>query len=133
MIRILSFLFFIFSSCHNNDKVVFYPNQSSEMAQLMRSMVNQLEDIKSKVKNNEDLNQTKLYFSLIHKSQSTDNIQINSDLESMSKSFHSVVNDYNRYPSVKSYNNIIQSCMNCHASYCSGPMGIINTLYINKK
>ena len=133
MIRTLFFFFFLFYSCHNNDRVVFYPNESSEMARLMRNMVNQLEDVKSKVKNNEDLYLMKLEFPLIHKSQPTDKMHIDSDLEWMSKSFDSVVNIYNTYPSIKSYNNIIQSCMNCHISYCNGPMGIINTLYFNKK
>ena len=73
---IISALFF--SACINsNDEptTITDPNDSSEMALLMRDMFERMEVIKDKIENNEDLSKEQLSFANIHSQQNLLNVQ----------------------------------------------------------
>ena len=67
-----------FSSCINNNEdptIITDPNDTSEMALLMRDMFERLEAIKDKIENNDNLSEEQLSFAIIHSQEATrDNI-----------------------------------------------------------
>ena len=76
--RILQALIFIFliAGCNSGNaphkKVIIDPNPTSEMAQLMREMTDELASIREKLINEVELDQNLLDFALIHEQEVTD-------------------------------------------------------------
>ena len=76
-----SFLLFLIVctlfSCSNQNKkqqTIIDPNDSNEMALMMRDMFFKLNDIKSKIQLGQDISYEQLRFSIIYESEATDNI-----------------------------------------------------------
>ena len=135
-----SFLFFlivctIFSCSNQNNKqqTIVDPNDSSEMALMMRDMFFKLNDIKSKIQSGQDISYEQLRFSIIHESEATDNSFLNNSLTLMSKAFEQKVIDFNNYPSVQNYTEIINNCISCHQVMSPGPFQMIDNLILEKK
>ena len=135
-----SFLLFLIVctlfSCSNQNKkqqTIIDPNDSSEMALMMRDMFFKLNDIKSKIQSGQDISYEQLRFSIIHESEATDNSFLNNGLTLMSKAFEQKVIDFNNYPSVQNYTEIINNCISCHQGMCPGPLHRIDNLILEKK
>jgi hypothetical protein len=111
-----------------NNKVIINPNPSSEMAVLMRKMSMELELIKPKLENAENLNL--LHFDSIHLHKTTDNSFNQPHIKSMSSSFAISLSKFNKNPSKANYSSIINNCLNCHQQSCPGPISRINRLLI---
>ena len=92
------------------------------MALMMRDMFFKLNDIKSKIQSGQDISYEQLRFSIIHESEATDNSFLNNGLTLMSKAFEQKVIDFNNYPSVQNYTEIINNCISCHQRMCPGPL-----------
>ena len=123
---ILSVLFF--SACINNNEdstIITDPNDTSEMALLMRDMFERLEVIKYKIENNESLSEEQLSFAIIHSQEATEG------LVPMSEGYSRIINQFNNYPSKENYKSIVNSCINCHISMCPGPLERIDNLILN--
>ena len=129
---IISVLFF--SGCINNNEdptIITDPNDTSEMALLMRDMFERLEVIKDKIENNENLSEEQLSFAIIHSQEATDSSFIKEGLVGMSESYSRIINQFNNYPSKENYKSIVNSCINCHISMCPGPLERIDNLILN--
>ena len=129
---ILSVLFF--SACFNNNEdstIITDPNDTSEMALLMRDMFERLEVIKYKIENNESLSEEQLSFAIIHSQEATDSSFIKEGLVPMSEGYSRIINQFNNYPSKENYKSIVNSCINCHISMCPGPLERIDNLIID--
>ncbi len=130
---IISALFF--SACINNKEdptTITDPNDTSEMALLMRDMFERLEVIKDMIENNEDLSKEQLSFSIIHLQEATDSSFIKDGLVPMSEGYSSIINQFNNYPSKENYKSIVNTCINCHISMCPGPLERIDNLILKK-
>ena len=129
------YLFSLFSCINKNNeqikKVIKYPNQTSEMAQLMRDMTNQLENIQNKIIRNESLENKQLNFALIHQQKTTDPAFIKPHIQPMSEAFNYSVEEFNNKPNKKNYLAIINNCLSCHQLSCPGPIMKIKKLKIN--
>ena len=73
-------LIFLIAGCNSGNspekKVIIDPNPTSEMAQLMRDMTDELASIREKLINEEELDQNLLDFALIHEQEVTDPLLI---------------------------------------------------------
>ena len=124
--------FFLFQS-EKNQQTIIDPNDSSEMALMMRDMFFKLNDIKSKIQSGQDISYEQLRFSIIHETEATDNSFFNNGLTLMSKAFEQKVIDFNNYPSVQNYTEIVNNCISCHQGMCPGPLQRIDNLILEEK
>jgi hypothetical protein len=106
------------------------PNDTSEMALLMRDMFEKLEVIKDKIENNEDLSKEQLSFAAIHLQEVTDSSFIKEGLIPMSEGYIRIINQFNNHPTKENYKSIVNSCINCHISMCPGPLERIDNLIL---
>ena len=135
-----SFLLFLvvctLFSCSNqnkNQQTIIDPNDSSEMALMMRDMFFKLNDIKSKIQSEQDISYEQLRFSIIHESEATDDSFLNNGLTLMSKAFEQKVLEFNNDPSIQNYTEIVNNCIGCHQGMCPGPIQRIDNLILEKK
>lgn len=111
------------------------PNGDSELALLMRKMFEEGEDIKKLITNNEG-NITEGYIAeleRIHTATPTDTEVKTPEFEAYTKLMIDEANllfsnDSNR---VQGFNNLVNRCINCHQSFCPGPIKRIKKLTIN--
>ena len=126
---------FILLSCNSSDseikRTIIDPNDASEMALLMRQMSDDLDIIKNKILNGEDIIGDQLQFSQIHKMKTTDESFLSEGLTQMSIGFDLVVNNFNENPSRDKYNTIVNNCISCHKCMCPGPLSRINKLILD--
>tara|TARA_Y100001934_G_C12031505_1_gene621565 strand:- start:120 stop:524 length:405 start_codon:yes stop_codon:yes gene_type:complete len=121
------------SACINSKEestTITDPNDTSEMALLMRDMFERMEVIKDKIENNEDLSKEQLSFASIHLQEATDSSFVKEGLFPMSEGYIRIINQFNNYPSKKNYKSIVNSCINCHISMCPGPLERIDNLIL---
>ena len=135
-----SFLLFLIVctlvSCSNQNKkqqTIIDPNDSSEMALMMRDMFFKLNDVKSKIQLGQDISNEQLRFSIIHESEATDDSFLDNGLNLMSKAFEQKVRDFNNDPSIQNYTEIVNNCISCHQGMCPGPIQRIDNLILKKK
>ena len=134
--RVLIFIFLsaIVTSCIQQDKeikqTVLDPNETSEMAILMREMFAQLDVIKSKIEAGEDISHEQLQFVAIHKTETTDESFLTEGLTSMSIGFDLIVTSFNEDPSESNYKSIVNTCISCHQGMCPGPLERIDNLIL---
>lgn len=126
----------LLAACQQTDKTktitVIDPNNTSEMALLMRDMFIRLEAIKQKIESGDDISSEQLDFELIHKQTPTDESFLKEGLESMSKAYAYSVQTFNEEPSSKSFSSIVNNCMSCHTMLCPGPLERIDNLILDK-
>ena len=126
---------FILLSCNSSDseikRTIIDPNDASEMALLMRQMSDDLDIIKNKILNGEDIIGDQLQFSQIHKMKTTDESFLSEGLTQMSIGFDLVVNNFNENPSRDKYNTIVNNCISCHKGMWPGPFSRINKLNLD--
>ena len=127
---------FLFVACQQSKKqvsqTIIDPNDTSEMALLMREMFLQLEMVKNKILLGEDISKEQFDFELIHKQTPTDESFLKDGLESMSTAYAYSVNSFNKEPSSKAFSTIVNSCMSCHTMLCPGPLERIDNLLIEE-
>ena len=122
------------SACINSKEepvTIIDPNDTSEMALLMRDMFEKLEVIKDKIENNADLSKEQLSFAAIHLQEVTDSSFIKEGLVPMSEGYIRIINQFNNHPTKENYKSIVNSCINCHISMCPGPLERIDNLIID--
>lgn len=124
----------LFAACQQTDKhitiTVIDPNNASEMTLLMRDMFSELEDIKEKIQQGEDISTKQLDFEMIHKQTPTDESFLKEGLESMSKAYAYSVETFNEEPNSKNFSSIVNNCMSCHTMLCPGPLERIDNLIL---
>ena len=109
-------------------KVIIDPNPTSEMAQLMRDMTNELASIRERLINEEDLDQNLLNFALIHEQEVTDPSFNKPHVQPMSETYTYAVDAFNENPTKSNYTAIINNCLSCHQLSCPGPVVRIKKL-----
>lgn len=111
------------------------PNGDSELALLMRKMFEDGEDIKALITNNEG-NITEEYIQeleRIHTATPTDEDVKTPEFEAYTKLMIEEANvlfssDSNR---VQGFNSLVNRCIDCHQSFCPGPIKRIKKLTIH--
>lgn len=113
-----------------SEKVVIDPNNTSEMALLMRDMFTQLNSVKLKLELGHDLSNSQLNFALIHEQKATDESFRKEGLEGMSWGYSNAVHQFNNSQTLTNYRTVVNSCVSCHQSLCPGPLERIDNLII---
>ena len=111
-------------------KVIINPNPTSEMAQLMRDMTDELASIREKLINKEELDKNLLDFALIHEQEVTDPSFNKPHIQPMSEAYAYAVDAFNENPTKSNYSAIINNCLSCHQLSCPGPVVRIKKLKI---
>jgi len=122
-------------SCNTKEssekKVIIDPNPTSEMAQLMRDMTNELASIRERLINEEDLDQNLLNFALIHEQEVTDPSFQKPHIQPMSEAYAYAVETFNENPTKSNYTAIVNNCLSCHQLSCPGPVVRIKKLKLD--
>ncbi|MCB0483219.1 MAG: hypothetical protein KDC37_01515 [Flavobacteriales bacterium] len=104
--------------------------KKSELAQLMRNLYEELDSLKPLVQSGE-IKATRLLskFHRIDVAIPTDSADSGPVFESFAGTFKARLELLDAFPdSVEIWNNMVGSCVDCHKSYCPGPIKTIDKL-----
>lgn len=109
--------------------------QMSEMAVLMESYYTQLESIRQKVMDNEDIGGYPISFSKIYRAEMTPTFERNEEFKQRADLFlkeTELLYKSSNKSKIELYNNAVNSCIECHKSDvgCIGPVKRIQKLQI---
>ena len=116
--------------CSNNQerqgesdkRVVAIPHPPSQLAQIMRDMDSRLEEIKLESKKSKHWPQLKYEFPLISDQEATEERMLTEEVFAYSLAFKATTSEYNKHPSEKGFEAIVQGCLDCHYRSCPGPI-----------
>ena len=112
-------------SCQQSTKVQNYPNEMSEMALSMRTMVDKLKQAKKDI----ELGVTpKLSIEDFKNAHFTDSSFQKEGFSPMADALIIAAKNFDELPSVVNYEIVVNTCRSCHEYMCPGPLEMINTL-----
>ena len=112
-------------SCQQSTKVQNYPNEMSEMALSMRTMVDKLKQSKIDIELGVTPNLSIEDFKNAH---FTDSSFQKEGFNPMADALLLAANNFDESPSVVNYEIVVNTCRSCHEYMCPGPLEMINTL-----
>ena len=121
---IVSLLLFV-HSCQQSTKVQNYPNEMSEMALSMRTMVDKLKQAKIDIELGVTPNLSIEDFKNAH---FTDSSFQKEGFNPMADALIIAANNFDELPSVVNYEIVVNTCRSCHEYMCPGPIEMINSL-----
>lgn len=130
----LSFAVVVLASCNGGKKAEckkpINPNGDSELALLMREMAKSTESWRDEVKEGEVL--TELDLSRLKTATPTDSTVPGPEFNGFADTYLASVEHFLSEDSISVYrfNLMVDQCMNCHSSFCPGPMKRIEKMYI---
>ena len=124
---VVSLLLLVYS-CQQSTKVQNYPNEMSEMALSMRTMVDKLKQAKIDIELGVTPNLSIEDFKNAH---FTDSSFQKEGFNPMAEALLIAANNFDESPSVLNYEIVVNTCRSCHEYMCPGPIEMINTLDLN--
>ncbi|NUM50271.1 MAG: hypothetical protein HUU48_04065 [Flavobacteriales bacterium] len=134
--------FFVLLSCNSHkteencsSTPIINPNGDSELALLMRALYNAADSIKTQTAQNRpvDLEKLKALLTNLKTATPTDpNVHgevFNGFAEKMSLQINNLKADSSF---VVTFNNLVNSCVDCHNEFCPGPIKKINKLRVSE-
>jgi hypothetical protein len=118
------------ASC--SQETIMDPNNAKPMALMMRQMAANADSMKAAIVRNEQLDSTKYPFIRFYLVEPTDPSVLEPTFYENARLFQEAYQALFKHPKeqAKHFNLVIQKCVNCHESYCSGPLKRIRKLYI---
>jgi hypothetical protein len=108
-----------------------YPNESTELAWIMREVSHRLEGVKKSVENgqksDEDLESV---LKTIHGAESIRSEAGSEPFKAFTELTVEAFKNFKENQSIETYNLLIANCVACHTAYCPGPLKKINTLKV---
>lgn len=116
-------------------KAVQYPNDSSELANLMREMYEDMEHLKSATKKRKKAKDFREKFLKMHNAEPTTEDMKKENYDPMAKAFMAMMDNFytEKIPTIENYNVLVNSCINCHKTHCTGPVIRIKKLLIEEE
>jgi len=111
-----------------------YPNQDKPMALMMRQMADNAQKMKNKLEASEKIDAKDFPFIRFHLVEPTDPNVLQPQFYENARSFQEAHKALLNAPQVKQkemYTAYINQCINCHQTYCSGPLKRIKKLVLN--
>ena len=104
------------------------PNGDSQLAVLMRTFVDDLRDVRTKLDAGEPL--PKLYptHRTMRCAWPTKPEERNQDYDTRAQGYLAAVRAFDAEPGKATYNQIVQGCIHCHAQSCGGPLDFIDSM-----
>ena len=115
-------------SCQQSTKVQIYPNEMSEMALSMRTMVDKLKQAKKDIELGVTPNLSIEDFKNAH---FTDSSFQKEGFNPMADMLLISAKNFDESPSVVNYEVVVNTCRSCHEYMCPGPLEMINMLDLN--
>jgi cytochrome c556 len=138
-VAMLFFSLTFFTNCHEgkkeSDEKNRYPNDTSELSQLMRDMWNDSDLMKKAVLEGKLPDDFRQKFTAIHKAVPTDENTKKENFDAMAQSFiKSMDNIYaqqaDKESLTRAFNLMVNQCVACHQTHCPGPIVKIQKLTI---
>ncbi len=111
-----------------------YPNGGSELAVLMREMYDDMDSIKKLVLQGELPTDLREKFAYLHNATPTDNNTKHENYPDMAKAFMDNLNRFyeekDKEKRIKLYTIVVQTCISCHQTHCTGVVKKIKKLEI---
>lgn len=112
-----------------------HPNKDSELALLMRKMYNDADSIKQLIVNDEG-NISKEYIEALERIHTATPTDADVKTPEFKAYTELMINEANALSSSEQnkkegFNNLVNKCVECHQSFCPGPIKKINKLLIN--
>ena len=118
------------SSC--SSETIMDPNNAKPMALMMRALVKNTSEMREKLKAGETLETAKYPLVRFWLVEPTDpdvlEPQFFENARLFSESYKKLSAAHDNASQIKAYNAVIGMCINCHESYCSGPLKRIRKL-----
>lgn len=122
------------SKASEEQEIVYDMYEPSEMANLMNQMYAYNLDIKKAIVAGEGIEEFPLDFLKIHTAELSDFKKRNETFESFSKLFilteKELYNPESKLPETERFNNVVNLCISCHQTECTGPIPRIKKLLI---
>ena len=125
---VIVILLLLVYSCQQSTKVQNYPNEMSEMALSMRTMVDKLKQAKKDI---ELCVTPNLSIEDFKNSHFTDASFQKEGFKPMADALLIAAKNFDESPSVVNYKIVVNTCRSCHEFMCPGPLELINTLDLN--
>ena len=108
------------------------PNHPKPMALAMRAMVMNTDSIRAQLLRGENPDSSAYPFIRFYMVEPTDPAVLEPRFYENARLFHQAYKEFFRHGNegVKYYNSMVGNCVNCHQSYCSGPLKRIKKLFI---
>lgn len=111
-----------------------YPNQDKPMALMMRQMADNAQKMKNKLEADEKIDAAEFPFIRFHLVEPTDPNVLQPQFYENARTFQEAHKALVNAPQAKQkemYTAYINQCINCHQTYCSGPLKRIRKLVLN--
>jgi len=127
-------------SCNKNqeqkkqDKTPLNPNGDSELAIVMRTMMESGKTMKAEVESNKTISKYPEEIKEVTTAKPTDGMIKDRNVFNGLANFYLATLDSMYIPAIdtkKQFNHVVKSCVDCHESYCHGPIPAIKKLYIS--
>ncbi|MFD2550280.1 hypothetical protein ACFSQP_00500 [Bizionia sediminis] len=122
------------AAIENSEKIVYDMYQPSEMANLMNAMYAHNETVKEAILAGEDIGQFPMDFLEIHTAELSEFKYRNETFQSFSQLFilaqKELYNPDAETSQVSRFNNVVNLCIACHQTECTGPISRIKKLHI---
>ncbi|MCS6796388.1 MAG: hypothetical protein NZ516_10555 [Raineya sp.] len=113
-----------------------YPNGGSELAILMREMYDDMDSVKKLVLRGELPMDLREKFAYLHSATPTDSDTKHENYPDMAKAFMDNLNRFyeekDKEKRLKLYKVVVQSCISCHQTHCTGVVKKIKKLEIQE-
>jgi hypothetical protein len=108
------------------------PNNPKPMALAMRQMASNAQQMKDLIEKGEKLDKAKFPFIRFYLVEPTDPSVLEPQFYENARLFQETYTALFKHPEQqeKYFNVVINNCVNCHQSYCSGPLKRIKKLYL---
>ena len=112
------------------------PNGDSELAIIMRTMMQSGRTMKSEIANNQSISPYPVEIKKMTTAKPTDGMIEDRNVFNGLANYHLATMDSvylkGTNPKVQ-FNHLVKSCVDCHNNYCQGPIPTIKQLYISSK
>lgn len=120
----------------DNKKIYSNPNGDSELAILMRTMMQSGKTMKNEIENKLPISPYPSEIKSMTTAKQTDGMIEDRAIFNALANFHIITLDSiyikKTNPTVQ-FNHMVKSCVDCHENYCHGPIPAIKQLYISVK
>lgn len=126
--HVIVVLLLIVYSCQQSTNVQNYPNEMSEMALSMRSMVDKLKQAKRDIEIGAIPN---LSIDNFKNGHFTDSTFQKKEFNPLADALLVAARNFDELPSKVNYEIVVNTCRSCHEYMCPGPLEMIYTLHLN--
>ena len=117
--------------CNPSPKAITDPNETSEMALMMRQLYDDMLVLKKELELGNTIKEKQVSFAPIHLHTPTDSSFIKPGFMERSAAFSRTAQLFNADPNEGTYRAVVMGCVTCHQALCPGPLVRIDNLVLD--